>query len=73
MSVELKPCPHCGSENLKLIKSPVYDANYRLTRDMYYFYQCQYCGAQGGGGYTETKAAEKWNARTRPTNGEKSD
>ena len=63
MSVELKPCPFCGSEHLKLKKERVYDANNRLTSDFFCRYECQYCGAQGGGWYTEKDAAEKWNSR----------
>ena len=59
---KLKPCPFCGSENIKLIKNPVYDAN-ECTTLYYKFYKCRYCGAQGGGSYSERDAAEKWNRR----------
>lgn len=63
MSVKLKPCPFCGSENLRLQKMRVYDANDKLTNDIFYRYECQYCGAWGGGGYTEKNATERWNHR----------
>lgn len=63
MSVKLKPCPFYGREILRLQRSRVYDANDKLTNDIFYRYECQFCGACGGGGYTDTKAAEKWNYR----------
>ena len=63
MSVELKPCPFCGSGNLRLQKARVFDANDKLTNDIFYRYECQYCGAWGGGGYTEMSATERWNHR----------
>ena len=62
--VELKPCPFCGSENLRLKKDRVYDANGILTKDYFYRYECQFCGAQGGGGYTNMAAVDKWDNRT---------
>lgn len=62
---ELKPCPFCGSKLLKLRleNKPVYDAGNRLTTDRFYRWVCQYCGAMGGGGYSEAAATEKWNWR----------
>lgn len=60
---ELKPCPFCGGGNLRLQKSRVYDAYDKLTNDIFYRYECQFCGSWGGGGYTEMSAAVKWNRR----------
>lgn len=62
-SVMLKPCPHCGDENLLLKRENVVDANGRLTRESFYRWECQFCGACGGGGYSEEAATEKWNRR----------
>lgn len=62
-SVEQKPCPYCGDENLALKRKSVVDACGRLTGEYFYRWECQFCGACGGGGYSEAVATEKWNRR----------
>ena len=66
-SVMLKPGPHCGDENLLLKRENVVDANGRLTGEGFYRWECQFCGACGGGGYSEAVATEKWNRRAEVT------
>ena len=62
-SVMQKPCPYCGDRNLLLKRENVVDANGRLTEESFYRWECQFCGACGGGGYSEDVATEKWNRR----------
>lgn len=62
-SVMQKPCPYCEDENLLLKRENVVDANGRLTGEGFYRWECQFCGACGGGGYSEAVATEKWNRR----------
>lgn len=51
MSKELKPCPFCGSKNL------------RLTGNSWHWVQCNNCFAEIGGQESEEEAIEQWNRR----------
>jgi len=54
-SEKLKPCPFCGSENLRIHNG----------REVKYGY-CTDCGAMAGWGGSEKAAVEKWNTRRTP-------
>ncbi len=59
MSEKLKPCPFCGSANVDVFNSfgdPSTDENIMNV-------ECINCGAEGGIGKGEEKAAAAWNRR----------
>lgn len=51
---ELKPCPFCGSSEVRCIS---------FFRDDEYYIQCNNCGAESGLKFQERKAIEAWNKR----------
>lgn len=53
MSVELKPCPFCGSQKIKFVG----------THRPYWSCRCEGCGADGGLCHTKTQAHDCWNTR----------
>jgi Lar family restriction alleviation protein len=60
--IDLKPCPHCGGEKLRIDDSGVddYGANEKPAS---YWVVCLACFAAGGPGGTRGEAAENWNRR----------
>jgi Lar family restriction alleviation protein len=57
-STELKPCPFCGSENLKVVDCECVDGD--MT---YWVVVCQECGARGGESVGANPAKVFWNMR----------
>jgi Lar family restriction alleviation protein len=55
---KLKPCPFCGSEDIKC-------KDFSRTYDIW-FIQCQDCGATFPHFDTEAEAIEAWNTRHEP-------
>ena len=57
MQIELKPCPFCGSENVRVVSQ---------TLEAYflgYIVHCDGCGVETKHFFDEQKAAEAWNRR----------
>lgn len=57
MSIELKPCPHCGNER-------VWVEDIEIRGMSRYYAICMSCGAKSGNEETPENATKKWNART---------
>ena len=56
---ELKPCPFCGGDDIKLYNSPVYTG---LDRDAWSV-RCRDCDSRISVYDTKAEAIEKWNTR----------
>lgn len=56
MNIELKPCPFCGSDNVK-INYPVYYSGEVCN------VQCYDCNCTTAAFYSPEKASEAWNRR----------
>lgn len=63
----LKPCPFCGSTNIKVHSYS--DAVINGEPDA--FAQCHDCSTTGPNGKTESEAADAWNTRAARAQGEK--
>lgn len=57
--IELKPCPFCGKERLRVKSSLRWG----------YFVACNHCAAVGPSSGTREGAIEKWNDRKEPEQG----
>lgn len=57
MSEELKPCPFCGSKNIRLWE--------KTTSP---WVQCEKCLSSTATGYTKEEAVENWNRRANDEN-----
>lgn len=59
MVIDLKPCPFCGGEPMRLMRT------YTMPSETYLVY-CQDCNAEGQPCRTEAEAVEAWNRRATP-------
>jgi len=63
MSVDLKPCPFCGSEDVEIV--PIGDV-YPFEADSNSVQgYCSFCGCLGPEKETEAEATRAWNCRAR--------
>jgi Lar family restriction alleviation protein len=61
-NLDLKPCPHCGGEKLRIDDSGVFEYSTE-EKPASYWVACLACFATGGPGGSRKEAAEKWNKR----------
>lgn len=57
MEQELLICPFCGAPD------PVFDLGHGISGEVYYFFKCRGCAAQGGWSKTYGGALMNWNRR----------
>jgi Lar family restriction alleviation protein len=61
--IDLKACPHCGGEKLRIEDCGVYEYSTDEKPESYWV-ECLSCFATGGPGGTRKEASENWNRRT---------
>ncbi|MEN2672617.1 Lar family restriction alleviation protein [Herbaspirillum huttiense] len=67
MSDELKPCPFCGSTDVRNVSGTSPGPSYRLhARDTIFAVNCGSCGASVPNRYRNELVIESWNRRAQP-------
>ena len=56
---ELKPCPFCGSDNIRQVCTSDFDGSY-----MVFSMRCDSCGTMIGWQKTRKQAIDAWNKRS---------